>query len=195
MIFHAALFTLLALGVSTSPDPSKAIRGNSAMRRNLLRDAFPLESEHRFLSNDNERDMAYISQYSILYQGCSSYVGYSGDGIVRQENWVKFALCPGADGTCGSCRVGGPYNMYVVHMSTFLDVYTEYKMEFAEWQCEQIRENCDCENADDDEACAKKCYANAGLENQCMAVEGHEDFEVQRYLECAGAFALLREDT
>jgi hypothetical protein len=50
--------------------------------------------------------------------------------------------------------------------------------------CEYVRENCDCENANDDQACESQCYADAGLDS-CEEVEGEEAFEVQRYLECA----------
>lgn len=71
-------------------------------------------------------------------------------------------------------------------LGTFVDAYTENLMEEREYNCEYIRENCDCQYANDDEACEYQCYVTAGLdyciENQD---EYEEEFEVQRYLECA----------
>jgi hypothetical protein len=184
------LFTLLASAASALFIPSETIPVDSSTGRKLLRHATPVESVHRLLNNDNERDMSYIANHSIKYLGCISYPSlavYGGnniknDGVMYQQNLVRFALCPGAEGDCSSCTGGGEY---VVNMNIFVDTYTEYKMEFAEWQCEQIRENCDCQNANDDQVCENTCYAAAGLED-CVEVGGQEEFEVQRYLECAG---------
>jgi hypothetical protein len=182
------LFALLASAASAHFIPSETIPVDSSMGRKLLRHATPVESVHRFLNNDNERDMTYIAKHSIKYLGCltypslAAYGNSNNGGAMYQQNLVKFALCPAAEGGCTSCAGGGEY---VVNMNMFVDVYTEYKMEFAAWQCEQIRKNCDCENANDDQVCENTCYTNAGLEN-CIEEEGQEEFEVQRYLECAG---------
>lgn len=57
-------------------------------------------------------------------------------------------------------------------------------MEAQEWACENVRENCYCDNANDDEVCENQCYVTAGLD-YCIEYEGQEAFEVQEYLECA----------
>jgi len=66
----------------------------------------------------------------------------------------------------------------------FIDAYTEMKMEEKERQCEYVRENCYCDNANDDEVCENQCYAEKGMD-YCIEYEGEEEFEIQRYLECA----------
>jgi len=68
-------------------------------------------------------------------------------------------------------------------MNLFVDAYTEAKLNEKEYNCEMIRENCYCDNANDDEVCENQCYTNAGMED-CIEYEGEEEFEIQRYLEC-----------
>jgi len=53
-----------------------------------------------------------------------------------------------------------------------------------EYACEYVRENCYCDDANDDDVCEATCYTNAGLD-YCVDYEGEDDFEIQRYLECA----------
>ena len=106
--------------------------------------------------------------------------GNADEGILYSQNLVRFALCP--ENTCSSCSGGGEY---VVNMLEFVDAYTEAKLEEQEMACENIRENCYCDNANDDEVCENTCYTNAGMD-VCIEYEGQEEFEIQRYLECDG---------
>jgi hypothetical protein len=69
-------------------------------------------------------------------------------------------------------------------MEEFVDSWTEAKLEEKEYACEMIRENCYCDNANDDEVCENQCYTTAGME-ECIEYEGGEEFQIQEYLECA----------
>eukprot|EP00957_Ditylum_brightwellii_P070030 5318981-Ditylum_brightwellii.AAC.1 len=64
-----------------------------------------------------------------------------------------------------------------------VQVYNECVEELKEQACDAVAENCDCENANDDEAHEAKCFSDAGLD-YCIEVEG-EEFELDRYLEVA----------
>jgi len=49
-------------------------------------------------------------------------------------------------------------------MNEFVDAYIDSKLTAQQYNCEAVRENCNCENANDDQACEATCYANAGLD-------------------------------
>jgi hypothetical protein len=190
MIFRSLVFAAMAAtGAATSFIPGD-IPANSRAGSKLLAKA---RVEHRDLEN-NESDTTWIAGYSIKYDGCSSLIQISGgegggggdnDGsLLYTQNLVKFSLCPtnADDPSCSSCKNGATY---VVNMNEFVDAYTEMKLDAEEYACETVRENCYCQYTDDDDVCESQCYYAAGLEN-CIEVEGDEDFEIQRYLECAG---------
>ena len=63
-----------------------------------------------------------------------------------EQRLVHFKLCP--TDTCGSGCSGGAD--YVIDMNEFVSAYLEYKEELKEQQCEDIRENCYCNNDDED---------------------------------------------
>jgi len=75
-------------------------------------------------------------------------------------------------------------------MLEFIQAYTEYKQEAQEQACENIQENCNCENANDDNACLYQCYVSAGMEvcfeneNQNQNGNQQQEFELEEYLEC-----------
>lgn len=56
-------------------------------------------------------------------------------------------------------------------------------MNYQKRQCENVRENCGCQGANDDQACEASCYATYGMD---YCTEYDEDFEVQRFMECGG---------
>jgi hypothetical protein len=143
--------------------------------------------------NQND-DYSWLPGYDIKFDKCHSLIqayGAEGGGNAEDgsftytQNLVTFSLCP--SGSCKSgtsgCSGGG---QYVINMADFVDAYTESKMEAAEFECEQIRENCYCDNANDDEVCENQCYTENGredcIENDNTGTE--EEFEIQRYLEC-----------
>lgn len=123
---------------------------------------------------NGEQQQQYQQQY---------YQNYN-DGMVKQ-GLVRFTLC--TEG-CGSCS-----GEYAVDMMEFLDAYTESKMDTLEYQCEMIRERCYCQNGNW-EQCFYDCYeqadfdlygTDAGVSYCLQQYYGQEEFEVQRYLECA----------
>lgn len=179
MKFAAAFLALLASASATSDFPA-----DSTMAKSLLKRATVVEHSRHL--DQNERDTSFMANYSIKYLSCSSLVqinreGGGGDeGVLYTQHLVKFALCP--SDSCGSCAGGGEY---VVNMMEFVDAYTEAKLTEQEYACETIRENCYCDNANDDQACENQCYTDEGMD-VCIEYEGQEEFEIQRYLECAG---------
>ena len=102
--------------------------------------------------------------------------------MVTSQLLARFHLCK--KGKCSrSC-----YGDYVTSLREFVNGYTESKMNEAERACENVRENCNCQYANDDQACEYQCYVSAGLSN-CVDQNNQDnqyqdEFEVQRYLEC-----------
>jgi hypothetical protein len=189
MIFRSiVLAAMAATGAATSFIPGD-MPANSRAGSKLLSKA---KVEHRDLENNGEVDTTWIVGYSIKYEGCASLIqiaggeggGGDGDGsLLYTQNLVKFSLCPtGSSSSCSACKGGA---QYVVNMNEFVDAYTEMELDAQEYACEMIRENCYCDNANDDDVCESQCYVDAGMDS-CIEVEGGDDFEIQRYLECAG---------
>jgi len=184
MFRFAALVALVASTCSaTVVEPGATIPVESTAGKRLL-------SKARLLNDAGDRDVTFVAQYDIKYTGCSSLVQINGEeggnggeeGLLYTQNLVKFSLCP-SSGSCSKCEGGGEY---VVSMRDFIDAYTEQKMNAQEQACENLRENVcyNCENANDDEACYNNCYAEQGMD-YCIEYEGEEEFEIQRYIECA----------
>jgi hypothetical protein len=172
---------LAAVASAKSIVPDFDISADSKFGQRLLSKARALENQ--------DRDVTFVAKYSIKYTGCATLVtlnqegnGNNDGGILQSQNLAKFSLCP-TDGECGTCKGGADY---VINMMEFMDAWTEYKMTAEEYACENIRENCYCNNMyNDDQACENYCYAQAGM-TDCIEAEGQEEFELQRYLECAG---------
>jgi hypothetical protein len=177
-----ALLASSALGYDSFDVQSKA-------GQKLLSKATVIEPARNLADNN----YGYLYKYSIKYTGCTDIVQINREGggnnnnnngeggLLYTQHLVKFSLCPSAEG-CSTCSGGG---QYVVAMEDFVDAYTEAKLTEQEYACEMIRENCYCNGYNDDEACANSCYMQAGMD-VCIEYEGQEEFEIQRYLECAG---------
>lgn len=186
-MFRAAtlLLALLAANVGAKTIvPDFDVKASSKLGKRLLSKARAL---------NEERDVTFVANYSIKYRGCSSLVqianemngGGDEEGLLYTQNLVKFSLCP-SDSSCDSCKNGADY---VVNMMEFVDAWTEFKMTALEQTCENIRENCYCNNNyNDDEQCENQCFTDAEM-TECIQYEGDEEFEIQRYLECAGKCA------
>uniref|UniRef100_A0A7S1D426 Subtilisin n=1 Tax=Cyclophora tenuis TaxID=216820 RepID=A0A7S1D426_CYCTE len=140
---------------------------------------------------NDERDISWMPNYSIKFQKCHSLLqvaggeggggGGEGENQLYTQHLVEFALCPSDSCTTGhGCKYGA---QYIVNMREFVQLYTELKEEEKEAACEAIAENCNCENANDDEACENQCYIDADME-VCIEVEGEEEEDMERYLEC-----------
>jgi len=176
-MFRAAILAIIASVVSAkSFVPSDGIPLTSRLGKRMLEKAIVVEPARRLA--DGERSTDFISQYALKYTGCSSFPnlmqegGGGEEGMLTSQHIVKFSLCP--NDSCSSCSGGGEY---VVNMLEFVDAYTEAKLTEQEYKCEMIRENC----YNDDE---NSCYAAQGAD-ECIEYEGQEEFEIQRYLECA----------
>jgi len=199
-----SIATLLfgAAAVSASSNNNN-IRANSKVGRSLMSKARQVGG--RALEDNN---MSWAANYSLRFEKCATttdyYGGYFGGNQNQNNNnnnranyngmyeqrLVHFKLCP--SDTCGNgCSGGGDY---VIEMNEFVQAYMEYKEEAKEAECEAARENCDCENANDDEACETQCLMSAGLYDQCVEEDQNnnnnnngqqeEEFELERALEC-----------
>jgi hypothetical protein len=190
LFIRSAILTTLAAAVTASfgadmvitPQHDFQIPGDSKIGRKLMEKARLLEQ--------NQNDGSWLAGFSIKYDSCASLVqvraegdNKDGDGMLYTQNLVKFTACPGSSDGCAGCGSGAA--TYVVNMMDFLDAYTEMKLEEQEYACEMIREYCYCDNANDDQVCENQCYTDAGMD-VCIDYEGGDDFEIQRYLECAG---------
>ncbi|KAG7338959.1 hypothetical protein IV203_016235 [Nitzschia inconspicua] len=190
MLFRSAIFATLAAAVTASfgadtmitPQNDFNIPADSKIGRKLMEKARFLEGNNQVNAED------WLYGFSIRYDSCASLIqireegGNNDEGLLYTQNMVKFTLCPGSSDGCSGCGSGAA--TYVVNMNDFVDAYTEMKLEAQEYACEMIREYCYCENANDDQVCENQCYTDAGMD-VCIEYEGGDEFEIQRYLECA----------
>lgn len=209
--FFLTMFKSVAVGIALLtasasamiPDPSStgsSIPANSLAGRKLLRKARALEEQHQQQQQPRD-DPSWMANYYFKYMGCNSLVqlheeaegggggGGGGNGDASNEytlNMVRFGLCPNTE-PCGSCTEETAAAEYLVDMTDFLMAYIGFQMDAKEQICETIRENCDCENVNDYEACEQQCYQDLGKET-CIEGEGPDDLEMvlRMYLECLG---------
>ena len=186
-----------------------SISANSPAGQRLLKKSTLVE-EGRRLENNNNVENA-IAGLKLRYVGCHNLLqmaegGGGGEDGSPVENGavITFELA-------SSCS-GGYYGKYACPMQDFMDSYTESMLNEREWRCENFRENyCGyCEGNDNNNgnnnnngnyngngyySCEQECFMN-GYDpdtNENMAScyqeeqqDGQEEFEIQRYLECAG---------
>lgn len=166
--------------------PNGDIQADSKIGQKLM-------SKARALEQNGQN--TWMTGYSIKYLGCSSLIQVSGEGqggnqqdggsLLYTQNLAKFGLCKDSEVSCSSCGSGSA--QYVVNMNDFVDAWTESKMEAQQQACENVRENCYCDNANDDQACESSCYTAMGMD-YCIEYEDEEEFEVQRFMECGRKF-------
>lgn len=207
MKFIASLLVVVASAAEASIDASSdIIPANSAIGQRLL-------SVSRRLENNQDGDMSWASSYSLKFDKCATtneyYGGYFGgngnnnnnqqqnnnngnrngyNGLYEQR-LVHFKLCP-TDTCSKGCSGGGDY---VVDMNEYVRAYFEYKQQLVEAQCESVKENCDCENANDDQVCESACIAQAGLSDVCEEQGGQNNnnnngqyqFNLQEAVDCS----------
>mmetsp|Transcript_21066 Transcript_21066/g.31688 ORF Transcript_21066/g.31688 Transcript_21066/m.31688 type:complete len:401 (+) Transcript_21066:177-1379(+) len=167
MLFRSvALLTASTAAVASGKSvevPMNDISANSKLGGNIM-------SKARRLDNANNGQVgAWVANYSLVFQKCavsSEYFAFEGGGNNNdRNNWqgqqklVHFKLCPSSN--CNSCNNGADY---VVPMQDFVEMYFQAKMDAQEYNCEMVKENCYCENANDDDACEAACYVTAGLD-------------------------------
>uniref|UniRef100_A0A7S4JT59 Uncharacterized protein n=1 Tax=Odontella aurita TaxID=265563 RepID=A0A7S4JT59_9STRA len=182
-VLFAAMASAASARKSVTPlNTNKNVAADSKLGNKIM-------SKARRLDQNNERDQTWVAGYSIRYKSCHTVTtvpGEEGGGgeemTLYNSNVVIFQLCQ--SDTCGTqndkCEGGAEY---AIDMAQFLEAYMEAKMEKEEQMCENVRENCYCDNANDDEVCENQCYADAGLDN-CVEDENEEEFEVDRFLIC-----------
>ena len=124
----------------------------------------------------DDKQNSWIINYSLQFASChvvSQYVGGEGqaneEGQSMQQTLVQFKMCP--SNKCGYGCKGGKY---LAPLNEFVNSYTEWQMNDKEYRCEQIRENCDCEYANDDEACEYQCYVAKGMASECVEQEKND---------------------
>ena len=172
-----------------------AIDAQSAMGQHLLQNA-------RRLDQNAEYSDAWISGYSIKFQGCHNIKQWNhnaeGDEDIKisTEALVRFRLCPSdacSANSAAGCKNG--YGDYVIDMSNFLASYYQAYRENLEATCATFVANscADCANSDNAEQCEYDCYVNGNMP-QCIDHNPYEDqeeqqqnqqFEVQNYMACA----------
>eukprot|EP00522_Entomoneis_paludosa_P016194 CAMPEP_0172440052 /NCGR_PEP_ID=MMETSP1065-20121228/840_1 /TAXON_ID=265537 /ORGANISM="Amphiprora paludosa, Strain CCMP125" /LENGTH=408 /DNA_ID=CAMNT_0013188833 /DNA_START=127 /DNA_END=1353 /DNA_ORIENTATION=- len=185
-MFRTAVLALLAASASGLIRRSEFSAGSRAGRK-LLKNAQVVEKPSRHLNEEEEDDDSWIADMSLKFEGCFNTVRLAEDGgedgsPIQNNGVITFKLCSRG---CGTCNGG----VYATNMLEFVDAYTEASMEEMEYQCEKARENCDCEDANDDDQCEQQCWYNLGMMD-CIQMNNDNDdaeevFEVQRYLECA----------
>ena len=166
-----AISLLSAIGaVSASKSveiPTNDIAASSPLGGRILSAARQLNNNN---NNNNNNNFSWISGYSIKFEKCATsdeyYGGYFGNNNnnknnnnrqnfngLYQQRLVHFKLCP--TGSCSSSSSSSCANGadYVIDMNEFVDAYIDSKLTAQEYNCEQVRENCNCENANDDDAC------------------------------------------
>mmetsp|Transcript_13097 Transcript_13097/g.19087 ORF Transcript_13097/g.19087 Transcript_13097/m.19087 type:complete len:345 (-) Transcript_13097:156-1190(-) len=157
-----------------------ALKSNSSAGQKLLSKSRALEENYN----------SWIVDYSLKFDSCHTVVNFNAEdangdeGAVSKQKLAKFKLCP--SDKCGSYCTGAEY---LVDMDQFVNSYTEWQMNDKEYKCEQVRENCNCDYYDDEEACENKCYTTAGLYDDCVEVEQGDDdsyvFDLQEWMECS----------
>ena len=185
-----AIFSLATVGsvaaVRSFVTPGASVSASSAAGRRLL-------SKARRLDQD-EYDFTWAADYALQFHSCHNTFEFRPDGggasndeadgaPTEVNRMVLFKLCP-ADKCGGSCKGGE----YLVEMREFVESYLDSKESAREYACEQVKENCSCDDDDavnDDELCLSQCYAAAGLEGcEDDNNDDNYEFEVNDYLEC-----------
>jgi len=168
----------------------------SSMREDILtssRLGSKILNKARLLDNAEE-DNSWMVNYSLKFHKCYTIDSYGGEGADREEGGspigpqhiIHFRLCPSGSCKGGNSGCSGGAE-YIIEMRDFIQVFTETQNEQRENNCENVRENCDCEDYyGDDEKCEAKCYAEAGLD-YCEEGDDDNDFNMDEYGECREA--------
>jgi hypothetical protein len=190
-----ALSAILSLASAAVPE----ISADSAMGKSLMTQARRVEEEEY----DWEGQMAWVTGYSLKFQGCHSVKQWNGDADededvkISTKRLVRFRLCPSE--TCSATKAAGctsGYGDYIVDMDTFMNSFYEGKKQQIEYDCEYYLNNkCDCEDSDDKgddfnaDYCEYDCYNDASM-TECIDRNPYNDdeedkqFQLEEYMEC-----------
>jgi hypothetical protein len=156
-LFLAAASTASVAAASSD----SSISANSRLGQSLLKNARSLEN------NNNEYVETWMAGYSIKFHSCATndsfygeYFGndnYNGGGGgggeqgfngIYKQRLAHFQLCP--TDTCGSSSTSG-CNDYVTDLGDFLYAYLQNKIAEEAVACENVKESCYCENAENEQ--------------------------------------------
>jgi len=189
MFFRPSI--ILALVVS--------ITGSQTIREGKA--SIPMESKaadklikgaHRILNNNQEEENTWMTKFDLKFDSCYSMtqIGDAEGGNDNDEesnlfmqHTVKLKLCPSDSCISGQSKCDGSAE-YLVQMAEYVQSYVDFKTEEKEQACETVRENCYCNDNQDDEACATQCYSEKGMD-YCIEDENEVEFEIEEYLECS----------
>lgn len=188
----AFLATLSSAMAAKTIDATASVPADSKFGMDLLSKARRVED-----AAEEEADATWVAGYSLKFQGCHHIAQYNADAEgeddvrIVTKRLIRFRLCPAeyCSGTSGGgCRSG--YGDYIVDMDTFTGSYLENKAEQEEANCESYKYyNCNCDNADDEEACVDSCFAKAGMSECYDEVDANGDvvekFDPMDYYQCA----------
>mmetsp|Transcript_28233 Transcript_28233/g.43250 ORF Transcript_28233/g.43250 Transcript_28233/m.43250 type:complete len:348 (-) Transcript_28233:194-1237(-) len=171
-------FTILSALLTAA----SALKSNSPSAKSMV-------SNSRRAEDGGDYDYSWIVDYSLVFDSCyvvDSYNFEDGDdnGIVS-TSLVKYKMCE-----TNNCMTGCTGAEYLVPMDQFVNSFTEWQMNDQEYQCEQKRESCGCDNdqVDDEDACEAQCYQAAGMYDMCVEAEDGDDdayvFDLQDWMEC-----------
>ncbi len=150
----------------------------TSLNKRILPTARRLDGQN----SENTFYSSWISDYSVRFMGCATTTDYYGgffDGGENNENnnnknsggeggsnnyvgiyqqrLVYFKLCP--TNNCNACQGGAEY---VASLSDFVDAFVDSTLNADQYNCELARENCGCQNENDEQSCEYKCYLHAG---------------------------------
>mmetsp|Transcript_21370 Transcript_21370/g.43054 ORF Transcript_21370/g.43054 Transcript_21370/m.43054 type:complete len:403 (-) Transcript_21370:121-1329(-) len=170
---------------------------------------FARRIEGQTADNINYKD--WISDYSFRFMGCMTTTDYysgSFDGGGNNDNknnqnsgddWgsnnyvgiykrrlVYFKLCP--TDNCNACQGGAEY---IANLNDFVNAFVDSKLNDEQYNCELTRENCGCQNGNDEQSCEDQCYLQAGLDycienfgNEGYDNDGQRQFDIQYAVDC-----------
>ena len=195
------MFRYLTVAALFVADCATSIPASSRLGSRLLSTARRLNNNNNN-QNDDAEDFTWVSDYSIRFDSCHTTLSFRAEGgggsadgedmePTESMRLVHFKLCPTNGCSASSCKNGADY---LVEMREFVEAYLDFQLTQKEYNCEKVENNCDCENANDDQACLTQCYATAGLD-YCQQDQQNQynngnnnynaaNFEVDRYLEC-----------
>jgi len=161
--FHLLPTTTAAAAAIFAHDEDANIPATSRLGQSLLQNARSLGNN---FNNNAQGGTSWLAGYSIKFHSCATGDYYGGgnnnnneqnydaqevnnnNGFVYKQRLAHFQLCP--SNTCSGSSKSG-CNDYVTDLSDFLAMYVENKIEMEAMACENVKEICYCEDANDDE--------------------------------------------
>lgn len=142
-----------------------SISSYSPLKKNLVSVARKLAEENE----EQDADYSWLTDYSLKFSSCHTVSSlYDEEFGSYTQQLVQFRICP-SDECSWRCNGG----KYLVPMEDFLQGYADQKQADEDYACEQVMENCECDDNDEDDVddgdddgnnCEKNCYSDAGLD-------------------------------